>query len=114
MRGFFYPLINSSSVVCSDCTSEGFLASTNFLNPRRPVPIPTNIIDCDITSTDEEINILSIHPSKKQKLPTIHIIIPQKAVPEVLPSPFENSSDQENLDKLGFIPYSLFFTIYKA
>ena len=98
-------MINSSDG--SDDSSidddSGFFESTNFLNPRRPEPMPTNIIDCDITSIDADINILSRHPRRKQKLPTIEITIPQKAVPEVFPSPFENNSDQENFDILGFI-----------
>jgi hypothetical protein len=59
------------------------------------------MIDCDITSIDAEINILSIHPSRKQILPTIQITIPQKAVPDVLPFPFENTSAQENFDILS-------------
>ena len=100
-RFFYYPFSNSSSPLGSDCGSDsGFLESTNFLKPRSPEPIPTNIIDCEITSIDDEINILSIQPSKKHKLPTIQITIPQKAVPDVLPFPFENNSAQENFDIL--------------
>jgi hypothetical protein len=78
----------------SDC---GLLESTNFLRPSSPEPIPTNIIDCDITSTVCVTHILSIHPRKNVIVPTIQIITPQKAVPEVFPFSFENISENENL-----------------
>jgi hypothetical protein len=66
-------------------------------------PIPTKTIDCVIMSTSFEINILSIHPIKKQSVPTSEIITPVKPEALVLPVSFENNSAQENLEILGFI-----------
>jgi hypothetical protein len=45
-------------------------------------------------------NILSIHPKIKHNVPAKQITIPQIAVPEVFPFPFEKASDQENSDLL--------------
>jgi hypothetical protein len=99
-RFFIYDFINSSDC-CSGSGSgysvcDEFLESIYFLKPSKLLPIPTKTIDCDITSIDVEINIFSIHPRRKHRVPTKQITSPAKAVPEVFPFPLETISDQEN------------------
>ena len=71
---------------------------TNFLYPNSEAPIKTKLIDCVIISLVLVIHILSIHPSKKHKVPTKHITKPAVPEPLDLPVLLEQASAHENFD----------------
>ena len=86
---------------------------TTFLTPKSVAPIPTNTIDCVIISIDSDTHILSIHPKKKHRVPTIHMMIPQNPVPEVLPESLLNNSAHENFEMFDSINKSYFLLYIK-